>query len=130
MVNWVQGTAKNKDGTFRKAKLFDKIADINFPTMRIDSVDKDPVYWSSSTGRWNYQFTMGTGDTFFATDSPGSQVWQDGIDYDLKFQMCLHCIDDVSTSSDEFGSGVKNPLKCIPWNFKAKYDAAAKKFTH
>ncbi len=45
MVNWVQGTAKNKDRTFRKAKVFDKIVDINFPKEQIDSIDKDPV-WS------------------------------------------------------------------------------------
>ncbi len=52
------------------------------------------------------------------------------MDYDLKYKMCLYCIDDVSPISDESGSGVKNPLKCINWVFKARYDAAAKKFTH
>lgn len=127
MVNWIQGTAKNKDGSFRKVKMFDKTVDYNFPTMRIDSLDKDPVYWSNSTARWNYQ-AEGTG--FYATDSPGPQTWVDGIDYDLKFKMCLYCIDDVSTTSDETGSGVKNPLKCIDWVFKAKYDAASGTFTH
>jgi hypothetical protein len=130
MVNWLQGTAKNKDGTFRKVKMFDAIVDYNFPTKRIDSLDKDPIYWSTAGSRWNYQFTVGTGDVFFADDSPGPPTWVDGIDYDLKFSMCLHCIDDVSATSDESGSGVKNPLKCIDWVFKAKYDAAAKKFTH
>jgi len=130
MVNWVQGTAKNKDRTFRKAKVFDKIVDINFPKEQIDSIDKDPVYWSDAGGRWNYRFTVGTGDEFFAEDSPGPQVWVDGMDYDLKYKMCLYCIDDVSPISDESGSGVKNPLKCINWVFKARYDAAAKKFTH
>jgi hypothetical protein len=130
MVNWIQGTAKNKDGTFRQVQMFDKTVDYNFPAMRIDSLDKDPVYWSNSSGRWNYRLTVGTGDEFFATDSPGPQVWVDGIDYDLKFKMCAHCIDDVSATSDESGSGVKNPLKSIDWVFKAKYDAATKKFTH
>jgi hypothetical protein len=130
MVNWIQGTAKNKDGTFRKVQMFDKIVDYNFPTMQIDSMDKDPIYWSDSSGRWNYQFTMGTGDVFFATDSPGPTTWVDGIDYDLKFKMCLYCIDDVSTTSSAAGSGVKNPLKCIDWVFKAKYDAATDTFTH
>lgn len=128
MVNWIQGTAKNKDGTFRKVKMFDETMDYNFPTMRIDSLDKDPVYWSNSSARWNYQ--LDETDTYYATDSPGPQVWEDGIDYDLKFKMCLYCIDDVSTTSDESGSGVKNSLKCIDWVFKAKFDAAAKKFTH
>jgi hypothetical protein len=128
MVNWIQGTAKNKDGTFRSVKMFDKTVDYNFPTTRIDSLDKDPVYWSDSSARWHYQ--PAGADSFYATDSPGPQVWVDGIDYDLKFKMCLYCIDDVSATSDETGSGVKNPLKCIDWMFKAKYDAAAKKFTH
>lgn len=128
MVNWIQGTAKNKDGTFRKVQMFDKTVDYNFPAMRIDSLDKDPVYWSNSSARWNYQ--SGATDAYYATDSPGPQVWVDGIDYNLKFKMCLHCIDDVSTTSDASGSGVKNPLKCIDWTFKAKYDGAAKKFTH
>ena len=127
LVNWIQGTAKNKDGTFRKVTMFDKIVDYNFPTMRIDSIDKDPVYWSNTTARWNYG-AEGTG--YFATDSPGPTTWVDGIDYDLKFKMCLYCIDDVSATSDETGSGVKNALKCIDWVFKAKYDAATDTFTH
>ena len=127
MVNWIQGTAKNKDGTFRKVRMFDKTIDYNLPAMRIDSLDKDPIYWSTSSARWNY--VSSGADSYYATDSPGPKVWVDGIDYDLKFKMCLHCIDDVSATSDESGSGVKNPLKCIDWTFKAKYDAAAKKFT-
>lgn len=130
LVNWVQGTARKKDGTFLQAMLFDKVEDINFPTMRIDSVDKDPVYWSNSSGRWNYKFMVGTGDQFYATDSPGPPAWEDGMDFDLKFKMCAYCIDDVSTTSSAAGSGVKNPLQCIDWVFKAKFDAAAKKFTH
>jgi hypothetical protein len=128
LVNWVQGTAKNKDGTFITAKLFDKTTDINFADSRIDSMDTDPVYWSNSTGRWNYK--SGGTDTFFATDSPGPPTWVDGMDFDLKFKMCLYCIDDVDAGSDEKGSGVKNPLKCIDWVFKAKFDAAAGKFDH
>lgn len=107
--------------------MFDKVVDYNFPTMRIDSIDKDPVYWSDASARWNYR-SEDTG--WYATDSPGPQTWVDGIDYNLKFKMCLHCIDDVSATSDEAGSGVKNPLKCIDWVFKAKYDAASKTFTH
>lgn len=127
MVNWIQGTAKNKDGSFRKVKMFGSIIDYNFPTMRIDSLDADPVYWSNATARWNYK---PEGNGFFATDSPGPTTWVDGIDYDLKFKMCLHCIDDVATTSDAAGSGVKNPLKCIDWVFKAKFDAASGTFTH
>jgi hypothetical protein len=127
LVNWIQGTAKNKDGTFRKVQMFGKQVDYNFPTMRIDSVDTDPVYWSDAAARWNYK-PEGTGD--FATDSPGPTTWVDGINYDLKFKMCLYCLDDVSAASDEAGSGVKNPLKCIDWAFKAKYDAVTGTFTH
>jgi hypothetical protein len=128
MVNWIQGTAKNKDGTFRKVKMFGNTVDYNFPSMRIDSLDNDPVYWSDTSGRWNYT-TVGS-DSFYATDSPGPNTWVDGIDYDLKFKMCLYCIDNVSTTSDAAGSGVTNPLKCIDWVFKAKYDATSSTFTH
>jgi hypothetical protein len=127
MVNWVKGTAKNKDGSFRRATLFGRTQDINFPAWRIDSVDADPVYWSNTTARWNYR-PEGTG--YFATDSPGPRVWVDGMDSDLQFKMCLYCIDDVSATSSETGSGVRNPLKCIDWVFKAKYDAASGTFTH
>ena len=128
MVNWIQGTAKNKDGSFRKVKMFGAVVDYNFPTMRIDSLDADPVYWSDDTARWRYR--SAGANSFYATDSPGPRTWVDGIDYDLKFKMCLYCIDDVATTSDAAGSGVKNPLKCIDWVFKAKYDGAAKTFTH
>ena len=31
MVNWIKGTAKNKDGTFRKVQMFDKVIDYNLP---------------------------------------------------------------------------------------------------
>lgn len=128
MVNWVQGSAKFKDGTYRRATVFDKGVDINFPTMQIDSVDTDPVYWSDSTGRWNYN-GAGTG-SISASDSPGPAKWLDGMHSDLSFKMCLYCIDDVSAASDVAGSGVKNPLKCIPWEIKAKYDAKTGKCTH
>ena len=137
LVNWVQGTAKNKDGSFRKVNMFNKTVDYNFPSSRIDSLDTDPVYWSTSSGRWNYNMSApaagsgsGAATTFSASDSPGPTVWEDGIDYDLKFNMCTYCIDDVSPTSDEKGSGVKNPQKCVAWVFKAKYDAAAHKFSH
>ncbi len=136
MVNWIQGTAKNKDGTFRKVQQFDQIVDYNFPSSRIDSLDKDPVYWSTSSARWNYDVSAAAGGSgagagsFSATDSPGPPVWEDGIDYDLKFKMCAYCIDDVSATSDANGSGVKNPLRCVDWVFKAKYDAATHRFSH
>lgn len=136
MVNWIQGTAKNKDGTFRKVQQFDQIVDYNFPSSRIDSLDKDPVYWSTSSARWNYNIAAAAGGSgagagsFSAIDSPGPPAWEDGIDYDLKFKMCAYCIDDVSATSDANGSGVKNPLRCVDWAFKAKYDAANHRFSH
>jgi hypothetical protein len=94
--------------------------------MRIDSLDADPVYWSNDAARWNY---TAEGNGCYATDSPGPTTWVDGIDYDLKFKMSLYCINDVATTSDAAGSGVKNPLKCIDWVFKAKFDAASGSFT-
>jgi hypothetical protein len=127
MVHWIQGTAKNKDGTFRKVKMFDTIVDYNFPTMRVDYFRKDPMYWNTDAARWNY---VAEGGGYYAEDSPGPTTWVDGIDYDLKLKMCLYCIDDVQTTTDAAGSGVKNPIKCIDWVFKAKYDGATDKFTH
>jgi Domain of unknown function (DUF4157) len=128
LVNWVQGSAKTKSGAYAKAKVFDKMVDVNFPTSQIDSKDTDPVYWSDSSARWKYR-SAGSG-SFWATDNPGPATWPDGLNLDLTFKMCLYCIDDVSATSDVTGSGVKNPLKCIDWVFKSKYDAGTGKCAH
>lgn len=127
MVNWVQGYGKRiKTGKPFKVTMFGKTVDFNFADMRIDSVDKDPVYWSEAGKRWDY--ASDGKDTYYATDNPGPAL--KGEDWQLTFRMCLHCSDDVDKTSDAAGSGVKNPLKCINWDFKAKYDKKAKAWQH
>jgi hypothetical protein len=127
MVNWVKGHSKSvKTGKPFKVTMFEKDVDYDFADLRIDSLDKDPVYWSKGGTRWRYD-PEGK-DSFFATDNPGPALR--GEDWDLTFQMCLHCTDDVDKTSDAAGSGVKNPLKCIDWTFKAKYDKKKKAWEH
>ena len=127
MVNRVKGHSKSvKTGKPFKVTMFDKDVDYDFADLRIDSLDKDPVYWSDGGTRWRYD-AEGK-NSFFATDNPGPALR--GEDWDLTFQMCLHCTDDVEETSDAAGSGVKNPLNCIDWTFKAKYDEKTKAWEH
>ena len=127
MVNWVKGFAKEADGTYHQAEIFGNLADLNLPTIQIDSVDTDPVYGSKDGERWRYN---SSGGSFWVTDTPGPEVWNDGSESNFNFKMCLYCIDDVSATSDVAGSGVSKPLKCIEWDYKAKYDSATDKCSH
>jgi hypothetical protein len=128
MVNWVKGFAKEGDGSFHTAEIFGNVVELNLPTMQIDSKDTDPVYGSKDRERWRYNST-GAG-SFWTTDTPGPNMWNDGSESNFDFKMCLYCIDDVSLTSDVAGSGVSNPLKCIEWEYKAKYDSLTDKCSH
>jgi|GEM_PF-1296558 len=115
LVNWLQGEAKNADGSFRKVTMYGKTVDYNFPSMQVDSVDTDPIYWSTDASRWNYNVTD---DKFWATDSPGpTDKKYHGITYDLKFKMGLYKVADLpATTSGDVGSA--KPVAEYPWNFK------------
>jgi Domain of unknown function (DUF4157) len=128
MVNWVKGFAKEADGTYHQAEIFGNLVELNLQTMQVDSVDTDPVYGSKDGERWRYNSSGG--GSFWTTDTPGPTVWNDGSESNFNFKMCLYCIDNVSATSDVAGSGVSNPLKCIEWDYKAKYDSATDKCSH
>lgn len=121
LVNKVQGHMKKADGTFHKATLYGSVVDINFPTERVDSVDADPVYWSNSSGRWNYTTVSGG---FNATDDPGppGYAFSPGDEAALKFKIGLYRLADVPTTTT--GTISATPIQELPWQYSVKADSA------
>lgn len=133
LVNFVKGTKKRTGkraiaalGEFHKADIFGVATEINFPDFRVDSQDKDPVYWSTAKGRWNYKEVKGQPLTFYATDKPDNVP--NGTDQDLEFKMCIFNCDDVPKTMANSGAPkeakelLKKKIKCISWSAKIKRD--------
>ncbi len=76
LVQWLKGYMKKPDGTPYKVTMYGSSVDFNFTDFQIDSVDADPAYWSAGGTRWNY--TVGSGNSFSATDAPGPMSDSDG----------------------------------------------------
>jgi hypothetical protein len=120
LVNKVQGTWTNPDGTYSQATLYGGTRDINFPSEVIDSVDADPVYWSDpTTGRWNYRTTP-TG--FMATDSPGGHPFAPGEVAAVRFHIGLYTLASVQTTTS--GTISATPIQELPWQFSVRSSAA------
>jgi hypothetical protein len=116
IVNWVKGYAKNPKGKPFRASLYGSLADTNFPSWKIDSVDADPVYWSDKTGRWNYN-TAGA-NKFWATDSPGPMRTSmgKGTEAKLDFKTGVYKAADVPTTTT--GTISATPLHSLqPWSY-------------
>jgi len=113
LVNFVKGSMKNGAGKYFKATMYGKQVDANYSDWKVDSVDEDPVYWSTSSGRWNFK-TSSTG--FYATDSPGPALTSEhGAIYALRFKIGLFKLADVPTTTT--GTIAATPLQEIPWDY-------------
>jgi hypothetical protein len=121
LVNKLQGHLKKADGTFYKVKMYDNLVDFNFSSEQVDSVDADPVYWSSSTARWNYTSTSGG---FSATDDPGPPGYSfaAGDEAAVKFHIGLYKLADVPTTTT--GSISASAIQELPWQYSVKADSA------
>lgn len=121
LVNKVMGFIKKADGTFAKAILYGTATEVNFATEQVDSVDADPVYWSTSSARRNY---IATGDGFKATDSPGphDHTYHAKEETALKFHIGVYKLADVPTTTT--GTIATTPIQELPWQYSVKVDAA------
>ena len=125
LVNMVKGSMKDGAGKFFKAQMYGKTVDANYADWVVDLMDEDPVYWSNSSGRWNFNSTP-TG--FFATDNPGPALnTETGAIYALKFKMGLYKLSDVPTKTT--GTISATPLAEYPWQYSVVVDKSGK-FTH
>jgi uncharacterized protein YcfJ len=120
LVNWVKGYMKDGSGTYFKAKMYGSDVDANYADYQVDSVDADPVYWSDTTGRWNYNPTS---SGFYATDNPGPALSSEqGAEYALNFKMRLYRLADIPTTTS--GTISSTPLATVPWQYSVKVDSS------
>jgi hypothetical protein len=98
IVNWIKGFMKNSSGTPYKVTMFGASVDYDFADWRVDSLDKDPAYWSSGGVRWNY--TVDAASKFSATDGPGPMNDSDGKGAEAKvdFKTAVYKSADVGTN--------------------------------
>ncbi len=116
IVNWVKGHMKNSSGKPFKAKLYGKLAPIDFADWQVDSPDEDPAYWSLGGTRWRY--TVDGPTKFSATDNPGPMGDSDGkgAEAKLDFKTAVYKSADVPTKTS--GSISATPLSSFqPWDY-------------
>ena len=125
LVNKLKGHEKAGDGKYFKVKMYESTVDFNFSSFQVDSLDKDPIYWSDSSARWNYNTT---GDGFSATDDPGQALSSEhGADYAVNFKIGLYKLADLPTTTT--GSISATPISEKDWQYSVKVDDTGK-FTH
>lgn len=115
IVNWLKGYMKDEKGKPFKVRMYGSLVDFNFKKWQVDSVDKDPAYWSTPKKRWDYNITK-TG--FYATDDPNPGYWKDGVTCNVEFKVGLYKDADVPKTTK--GSIKATPIgSLLPWEFKA-----------
>lgn len=115
IVNWLKGYMKDEKGNPFKVWMYGNLVNFNFKKWQVDSVDKDPAYWSKGKTRWRYTSTK-TG--FFATDNPNPPYWKDGVTCNVDFKVGLYKSKDVPKTTK--GSMKASPIgSLLPWEFKA-----------
>jgi len=118
LVNWAKGSCRDGNGNPFISTQQNVDTPIDFPRWTVDTVDEDPVYWSSGGTRWRY--THEGGDTYSARDDPGPALSSEtGAVYAMKFRMCIYCIDDVPLKKIDHIILTK-AIKCIEWQYSVR----------
>lgn len=117
IVNWIKGHMKNPKGVPYKVTMFDSSVDYDFPSWRVDSLDKDPAYWSSGGTRWNY--SVDSANAFSATDSPGPMNDSDGKGAvaTVDFKTAVYKSADVGTSVPGPSIAATPLTSFAPWSY-------------
>lgn len=126
LVQWTKGFAKKGDGTFFKTTDYGNTRDWNYSDWVIDSLDKDPIYWSNATARWNYSLS---GKKFTATDDPGPALTSEkGATYAARFKMAIY--ETAKVPKTTTGSIAAKPVTGFKfWDYSVQVDDKGK-FTH
>jgi len=127
LVNWVKGSMLDGTGRPFRVTMYGATVPASFPSYQVDSMDTDPVYWSTPARRWNFNDSL-TG--FWATDSPGPALKTElGAVYDLDFKIRLYRLADLpKTTSGDVGGATA--LSEAPWRYSVKVDPVTGAFTH
>jgi hypothetical protein len=127
LVQEMKGSAKTGSGSYFKIPLYGSPSkDWNLPDWGVDSIDADPIYWSNSSGRWNYTLS---GQKFTATDDPGPALDSEkGAVYAIKFRVAVYKTADVpTTTTGAVGATAVSPMEFWDYSVKVGTDG---KFTH
>jgi len=127
LVNWVKGSMLDGTGRPFNVTMYGATVPANFPSYQVDSMDTDPVYWSTPGRRWNFHESL-TG--FWATDSPGPALKTElGAVYNLDFKIGLYRLADLpaATAGDVGGA---TALSEAPWRYSVTVDPKTGAFTH
>jgi hypothetical protein len=126
LVQWTKGYAKKGDGKFFKSTDYGATRDWNYADWVIDSVDPDPIYWSNSASRWNYNVS---GNQFAATDDPGPALSSEkGAIYAAQFKVAVYETAKVPLTTT--GTISTTPVTAYEyWNYSVNVGTDGK-FTH
>ncbi|NVK64909.1 MAG: DUF4157 domain-containing protein [Flavobacteriales bacterium] len=129
LVNWNKGFYKKGDGTYYKAQDYGTSREVNFATWQVDSLDKDPVYWSTAGSRWNY--TKSGKRSFTATDDPGqAKSTQKGSHFKLDFKLQVYRLSDIpKTTTGTLGGAESKAIATVFWKYHVKVSATGT-FSH
>jgi len=118
LVNWAKGSCRDGNGNPFISTQQNVDTPMDFPTWTVDTIDEDPVYWSSGGTRWRY--THVGGDTYSAQDDPGPALSSEiGAVYAMTFRMCIYCIDDVPLRKIDHIILTK-AIQCIEWQYSVR----------
>ncbi|ATL48866.1 hypothetical protein COR50_17780 [Chitinophaga caeni] len=127
LVNWVRGHMRSGPATFFQVRMYGNLVDANFPNFQVDSVDADPIYWSTAASRQN--FNIDNARQFHATDSPGPALnTEHGADYDLHFRMGVYRLADVPAATTG-NLGRARAIVSRYWSYRVRVSAAGT-FSH
>ena len=135
----VRGKVIREDVYARQS--FDKIINFNHDKWMIDSVDRDPMYWSSPenvsrhyTYKWNKVKDSHLKESssifgklkpssnvtnLYITDRPGTAFYEVGSgakNIDLEFETCIYYAKDIPIETTPEEMDFASPLKCITWD--------------
>lgn len=138
----------NKDLVQIKREFFGEISPFHHPDWVIDSVDKDPIYNSLSTGnrhrayRWNtvpgstnnateayYSEGIPSNPELYVRDLPGTAFYLNGRakNLSLNFKVCLYKTADVPLETKQDDLSFANPIHCFDWDSSFVYNHKLKK---
>ena len=123
LVNFIRGEILRAPGPAHpNVRMYGVLVPFNFPAEQVDSVDTDPIYWSTAASRWNYNIA---GRRFSATDSPGRStgLFNPGDSADLHFRIGVFRVRDLPAVTAG-NVGAARPLVIRRWRFSVVRDAA------
>jgi len=129
LVNFLSGELLFMPGpTHPTVTMYGSNVPFNFPATQVDSVDTDPIYWSTAASRWNYTIS---GRTFTATDDPGrpDNTFNLGDSADVNFRIGVYRISDLPLATTG-NVGSAQPIASASWRFSVLRDATSGVISH